>query len=41
MSGMNVVGEWVSRPVLGRSMPRGETAPPMTRMVGTAAFSAS
>ena len=31
---MNVVGEWVSRPVPGRSIPRGASAPPQTRHVG-------
>ena len=29
-SRMNVVGEWVSRPVPGRSIPRGARAPPQT-----------
>ncbi len=31
---MNVVGEWVSRPVLGLSTPRGASAPPQIRRVG-------
>ena len=37
---MKTVGEWVSRPVPGRSIPRGEIAPPKTVTVGSAAFSA-
>ena len=31
---MNVVGECVGRALRGRSPPRGETAPPITRMLG-------
>ena len=30
---MKVVGEWVSRPVPGRSIPRGASAPPQTGML--------
>ena len=37
---MKTVGEWVSRPVPGRSIPRGEIAPPKTVTVGSTAFSA-
>ena len=38
---MKVVGEWVSRPVPGRSIPRGARAPPQTRSSGSARLSAS
>jgi hypothetical protein len=38
---MNAVGECVSRPVFGRSMPRGASAPPQTRTAGSAALIAS
>ena len=38
MSVMNAVGECVSRPVPGRSIPRGETDPPSMNTVGSAAF---
>jgi hypothetical protein len=41
MSGMNVVGEWVCRPDLNLSWPRGETEPPITLIVGSTALSAS
>src|SRR5919204_1091110 len=41
MSVMKAVGEWVSRPVFGRSIPRGETAPPQTTIFGETALSAS
>ena len=41
MSWMKTVGEWVSRPEPGRSIPRGEIAPPYTIAAGFAAFSAS
>jgi len=41
MSVMNAVGECVSRPVPGRSMPRGETEPPMMNTPLSAAFMAS
>ena len=33
-------GEWVSRPVPGRSIPRGDTAPPKTLIVESTAFNA-
>jgi hypothetical protein len=38
---MNVVGEWVGRIPSGRSVPRGETAPPYTVTSGETAFNAS
>src|SRR4029079_16362718 len=41
MSWMKTVGEWVSRPEPGRSIPRGEIAPPYTVTAGFAAFRAS
>jgi hypothetical protein len=41
MSVMKAVGECVSRPVPGRSIPRGETEPPMTKTPLSAAFIAS
>src|SRR5919197_4264662 len=41
MTVMNAVGECVSRPVFGRSTPRGETAPPRTVIFGDTAFRAS
>jgi len=37
---MKTVGEWVSRAVPGRSIPRGEIAPPKTLIAGLNAFSA-
>jgi len=41
MSAMNAVGECVSRPVPGRSMPRGASEPPMMKTFRSAAFIAS
>ena len=38
MSVMNVVGEWVSRPVPGRSIPRGASEPPSMKTPLSAAF---
>ena len=38
MSVMNAVGECVSRPVLGMSMPRGETEPPLMKIFLSTAF---
>ena len=38
---MKTVGEWVSRPVPGRSIPRGDSAPPNTLTVGSTAFTAA
>ena len=41
-SGMNAVGEWVSRPVpRPTSTPRGASAPPITSTDGSAALTAS
>ena len=41
MSRMNLVGECVSRMVPGRSLPRGETEPPLMKTPGSTAFMAS
>ena len=41
MSVMKAVGECVSRPVPGLSIPRGETEPPMMKTPLSAAFIAS
>jgi hypothetical protein len=38
---MNVVGECVRRVPLGWSLPRGETAPPITSTCGATALTAS
>src|SRR5947208_2584929 len=38
---VDLVGEWVSRFVPGRSEPRGASAPPITWMCGETAFTAS
>jgi hypothetical protein len=35
---MNVCGEWVGRAPKPLSLPRGETAPPTTLMLGFSAF---
>ena len=41
MSAMKAVGEWVGRMPAGSSLPRGESAPPITSTVGSTAFTAS